>query len=71
MSRLDYRSLLDRGRKSGLNTAELYRALTTLAPQASDVANSNADSNGFVPVLDRQGHASYAPRDKNARQQSQ
>ena len=63
MSRTDYRTLIDRGRKSGLRTSELYSALASRAPQVGDFQNGQTDGNGFVPALDPQGHPSYKPQD--------
>jgi hypothetical protein len=48
MSRSDYRRLLDHGRKAGLTTREIYSALATQPPQASDYSSRIADGNGFV-----------------------
>jgi len=65
MSHTDYRTLIDRGRKSGLNTSELYSALTGRPPMTSDFVNGPADSNGFVQTLDQQGHSVYKPQDES------
>jgi hypothetical protein len=67
MSHTDYRTLIDRGRKSGLHTSELYTALTGRPPMTSDFVNGPADSNGFVPSLDQQGHPIYKPQDGSGR----
>jgi hypothetical protein len=64
MSHTDYRTLIDRGRKSGLQTSELYSALTSRPAVTSDFVNGPADSNGFVPSLDQQGHPVYKPQDE-------
>ena len=62
MSHTDYRTLINQGRKSGLRTSEIYRAMTARPPQAGDYAS--ADSNGFVPVLDSHGHRVFRPLDE-------
>lgn len=62
MSRRDYRTLINLGRKSGLNTAEIYTALTTRPPQAGDT--SGADSNGYVQALDSEGHRVFKPQEE-------
>lgn len=53
----DLRALINRGRRSGLNTAELYQALSGRRPQSGDQPGQ-VDANGFVPVMD-QSHASF------------
>ena len=63
MSHADYRTLVDRGRKSGLRTTEMYRALASRPPAAGDAATGQADGNGFVPALDQQGHHVFKPQD--------
>ena len=60
MNRSDYRTLLDRGRKAGLRTSELYVALSTRPPERQESV-ARADGNGFVPTIDVQGHRSYQP----------
>jgi hypothetical protein len=63
MSHTDYRILIDRGRKSGLKTSELYNALTGHPPTTNDFVNGHVDSNGFVPTLDQCGHSIFRPRE--------
>ena len=63
MGHTDYRTLIDRGRKSGLKTSELYSALTARQPQPGDYRNGQTDGNGFVPAFDQQGHPVYKPRE--------
>jgi hypothetical protein len=63
MSHADYRTLVDRGRKSGLRTTEIYSALASRPPAAGDPITGQADSNGFVPALDPQGHHVFKPQD--------
>jgi len=47
MSRTDYRTLIDRGRKAGLGTSELYTALASRRPEAGDQVGQS-DGNGYV-----------------------
>lgn len=47
MPRTDYQRLIDRGRKAGLGTSELYQAMMARRPEVGDPL-SRADSNGFV-----------------------
>ena len=63
MSHTDYRTLVDRGRKSGLRTTEMYPALASRPPAAGDPTTGQADSNGFVPSLAQQGHHVCKPKD--------
>lgn len=46
----DLRSLVDRGRRSGLKTSELYQALSSRLPVAGD-GQGQVDANGFIRVL--------------------
>jgi hypothetical protein len=55
MRHTDYRTLVDRGRKAGLRTAELYTAMTARQPGASDQVGGQADSNGFVSGFSQNG----------------
>ena len=61
MSRSDYRTLIDRGRKAGLSTSELYRAMAARAPEAAEQSPGQADGNGFVGGYDQGGHRVYRP----------
>jgi hypothetical protein len=60
MSQTDYRTLLNRGRKAGLNTAELYSAMAA-RPTAGDGPTGQADANGFVSGVDQCGQRVYRP----------
>jgi hypothetical protein len=61
MARTDYRTLIDRGRKAGLATSELYSALATRRPEVSDPLGQ-ADGNGFVADISRSGRPLYHPQ---------
>ena len=63
MSHTDYRTLVDRGRKAGLRTSELYVALSTRAPEANDPGNGRSDGNGYVSGRSQTGHLVYHPLD--------
>jgi hypothetical protein len=54
MRHTDYRTLVDRGRKAGLRTAELYSAIAARRPEAGDQAGGLSDGNGFVAGFDQQ-----------------
>lgn len=60
MSRTDYHTLIDRGRRAGLGTSELYRALAS--QRGDDVpAFGQTDGNGFVPSYSPNGQRVYQP----------
>jgi hypothetical protein len=61
MTHSSYQRLIDRGRKAGLSTRELYSALATRAPEGSDEALGRADGNGYVAEIDAAGQRSYRP----------
>ena len=61
MSRSDYRTLLNHGRKAGLQTRELYPALATRPLEARDTSNRSADDNGFVSDYTPGGRRVYRP----------
>jgi hypothetical protein len=60
MARTDYRTLIDRGRKAGLGTSELYSALAARRPELGD-PQGQADTNGFVSDISRSGRPLYHP----------
>ena len=57
MSHSDYQRMIDRGRKAGLGTRELYSALGARRPEAGD----QQDGNGYVPGFGRNGQHVYRP----------
>lgn len=60
MSRRDFRTLIDRGRKAGLGTSDLYRAMAG-QPAHGQFGPGQTDGNGFVPLYDEQGQRVYRP----------
>lgn len=60
MSYTDYRTLLNRGRKAGLNTAELYSAMAA-HPVTGGEHSGQADANGFVSGVNQRGQRVYRP----------
>ncbi len=56
-----YHTLIDRGRKAGLTTRELYSALATRPPEGHDRAPGQPDGNGYVSGVSPNGHAVYRP----------
>ena len=65
MRHIDYRTLIDRGRKAGLGTSELYRAIAARRPEGGDQMFGQSDGNGFVPGFDQQGQRIYRPIDSS------
>jgi hypothetical protein len=61
MSHTDNRTLINRGRKAGLSTTELYRALASRQRDGVDPAQGQGDSNGYVPTYTQQGLCTYRP----------
>jgi hypothetical protein len=57
----DYRTLINRGRKAGLTTAELYSALAGRPPEASDQPQGLPDGNGYVSGYNQLGRRVYRP----------
>jgi hypothetical protein len=56
----DY-TLIDRGRKAGLSTSELYSALSSRRPESGDRPAGSSDGNGFVSGVGAQGRPTYRP----------
>jgi hypothetical protein len=61
MGHTDYRTLVNRGRKAGLSTGELYRALASRQPAEADQVMGHADGNGFVAGFNQAGQRVYRP----------
>lgn len=67
MSHTDYRTLIDRGRKAGLSTAELYQAMS--AERTHDVGTviGRTDCNGYVPSCGLNGRPVFHPGSESPR----
>jgi hypothetical protein len=65
MGRTNHRTLVDRGRKAGLRTSELYGALVSSRPEGADLAPGVGDSNGFVCDYDQHGQRVYRQPGEN------
>jgi hypothetical protein len=63
MARVDPRTLIDRGRKAGLGTSELYAALSARPPEVSDALAVQSDGNGYVSRYGLNGQRVYRPLD--------
>lgn len=61
MTQTDLRTLLDRGRKAGLRTSDIYQALSARRAGLADPPSGQPDSNGFISTVDRDGHRVYRP----------
>lgn len=60
MSRIDYRTLIDRGRKAGLQTSELYQAIAAHRGDGS-LLHGQTDGNGFMSSYNQHGQRIYQP----------
>jgi hypothetical protein len=60
---MDYRKLISQGRKAGLQTSELYRALGSSRPDPGERKSGKTDGNGYVTVYSPEGKRSYRPHD--------
>lgn len=56
-----YQALINRGRKAGLTTRELYSAMAGRPIEGADDLLGRADCNGYVPSISPQGHRIYRP----------
>jgi hypothetical protein len=61
MLHTDYRTLINRGRKAGLSTEELYNAIAARPPEVSDQSTGQTDGNGFVTGYDPEGRRVFRP----------
>lgn len=67
MSHSDYRTLINRGRKAGLGTSELYQAITSHRPEGTEPVAGQADCNGFISCYDQNGQRIYRPAEGSER----
>ena len=58
---IDHRRLLDRGRKAGLNTRELYSAMSARPSEGNDLSPGQNDGNGYVSGYDQDGRLVFHP----------
>lgn len=63
----NYRNLINRGRKAGLSTGELYSAMSTRPSEGTDSPQGELDGNGFVSSYDAQGRRVIRPIEQNGR----
>jgi hypothetical protein len=57
----DHRTLINRGRKAGLTTSELYSALAGRSSEVTDQAQGQPDGNGYVSGYNQLGRRIYRP----------
>jgi hypothetical protein len=62
----DYRTLINRGRKAGLSTRELYVAMSARPGEGSD-ALGRADTNGYVQGINARGQRVFRPLNSDER----
>jgi hypothetical protein len=60
MKHTDNRTLLDRGRKAGLNTRDLYQALASRRGD-ENMGPGQTDGNGYVSSYNQAGQRVYRP----------
>ncbi|OAI40681.1 hypothetical protein AYO40_04530 [Planctomycetaceae bacterium SCGC AG-212-D15] len=61
MRHISEQRLIDRGRKAGLKTSELYSALASQPLETGDRPAGATDGNGFVSAIGWQGRPTYRP----------
>jgi hypothetical protein len=61
MGHTNYQTLINRGRKAGLTTRELYSAMTTRLNEGAEAVPGQLDGNGFISGYDPQGRLIYRP----------
>lgn len=61
MSHTDYHNLINRGRKAGLNTADLYRAMSSRPPDRQSSRQGQTDCNGYTGDISEGGRIEYHP----------
>jgi hypothetical protein len=57
----DYHTLINRGRKAGLTTRELYSAIAARPTEGAEQMLGQADCNGFVSSVNQKGQRVYRP----------
>ena len=61
LARTDYRRLISMGRKAGLQTSELYGAMSARRPEVGDGLGEQADGNGFSQGYGQNGQRVFSP----------
>lgn len=55
MKHTDYRTLIDRGRRAGLRTGDIYRAIGAHRAEAGDASAGITDGNGYISGFNGHG----------------
>jgi hypothetical protein len=58
---MHYQTLISLGRKAGLQTREIYQALSARRPEAGDRFMGSTDGNGYVTLYGPNGRVIYRP----------
>ena len=60
MRRSDFQTLVNLGRRAGLHTDAIYRALAGRRPTANDLLTGRGDGNGYHWTCDASGRFAYS-----------
>jgi hypothetical protein len=66
MSHNNYHNMINMGRKAGLNTADLYRAMSTRPPDRQMSEPGQTDCNGYTGSISENGRAEYHQREEKS-----
>ena len=58
---MHYQRLISQGRKAGLQTREMYQALSARRPEVGDRISGATDGNGYVTFYGPNGKVIYQP----------
>jgi hypothetical protein len=61
MSIINYGRMVHQGRKAGLNTRDLYNAMSSLTSSNCHLVRNSSDANGFVSRVTAQGRIDCSP----------
>jgi len=67
ISPTNYKAMINRGRKAGLNTRDLYTAMASRPAEGTDQVMGQLDGNGFVSSYNQQGQRVFLPVDDQPR----
>ena len=67
ISPTNYKAMISRGRKAGLNTRDLYSAMSSRPAEGCDQVLGQLDGNGFVSSYNQQGQRVFHPIDDQPR----
>lgn len=58
---MNYQAMINRGRKAGLNTRDLYSAMASVHVDNGAQGPGQADGNGFISTVNQEGQQVYRP----------